>query len=47
MPPEVIRTLTFGTALVLLRSGPPLVTDLRLWTDHQQADELRMQRIGV
>ena len=29
MPPEVIRTLPFGTALVLLRSAPPLVTDLR------------------
>lgn len=32
MLPEVIRTLPFGTALVLLRSAPPLVTDLRPWT---------------
>src|SRR5215212_3670313 len=27
MPPEAIRTLPFGTALVLLRSAPPIVTD--------------------
>lgn len=47
MPPEVIRTLPFGTALVLLRSAPPLVTDLRPWTDRKEADELRMQRTGV
>jgi hypothetical protein len=32
MPPETIRTLPIGTALVLLRSAAPLVTDLRPWT---------------
>lgn len=32
MPPERIRTLPFGTALILLRSAPPIVTDLRRWT---------------
>ena len=32
MPPERIRTLPFGTGLVLLRSAPPIVTDLRRWT---------------
>ena len=32
MPPERIRTLPFGTGLVLLRSAPPIVTDLRPWT---------------
>jgi type IV secretion system protein VirD4 len=31
MPPERIRTLPFGTALVLLRSAPPIVADLRQW----------------
>ena len=36
MPPEVIRTLPFGTALVLLRSAPPLVTDLRPWTARKE-----------
>lgn len=33
MPPERIRTLPFGTGLVLLRSAPPIVTTLRRWTD--------------
>jgi type IV secretory pathway TraG/TraD family ATPase VirD4 len=33
LPPEKIRTLPFGTGLVLLRSAPPIVTDLRRWTD--------------
>lgn len=32
MPPEAIRTLPFGTGLVLLRSSPPLVTSLHPWT---------------
>src|SRR3954463_3498298 len=32
MPPERIRTLPFGTGLVILRSAPPIVTDLRRWT---------------
>ena len=47
MPPEVIRTLPFGTALVLLRSAPPLVTDLRPWTERRNADQLRDQRTEV
>lgn len=32
MPPERIRTLPFGTGLVLLRSAPPILTSLRSWT---------------
>jgi len=32
MPPERIRTLPFGTGLVLLRAAPPIVTNLRQWT---------------
>lgn len=32
LPPERIRTLPFGTGLILLRSTPPLVTTLRPWT---------------
>ena len=33
LPPERIRTLPFGTGLVLLRSAPPIVTSLRDWTN--------------
>ena len=47
MPPEVIRTLPFGTALVLLRSAPPLVTDLRPWTARREAQTLRADRASV
>ena len=47
MPPEVIRTLPFGTALVLLRSAPPLVTDLRPWTARQEVEQLRADRSAV
>ncbi|GAB7003933.1 hypothetical protein JCM18899A_14050 [Nocardioides sp. AN3] len=36
LPPDRIRTLPFGTGLVLLRSAPPIVTDLRPWTSRKQ-----------
>jgi type IV secretory pathway TraG/TraD family ATPase VirD4 len=47
MPPETIRTLPFGTALVLLRSAPPLVTDLRAWTNRPNASMLKAERVDV
>lgn len=47
MPPETIRTLPFGTALVLLRSAPPLVTDLRPWTLRSDAKAVRSHRLEV
>ena len=47
MPPEVIRTLPFGTALILLRSAPPLVTDLRPWTQRPDAPQLAADRATV
>jgi len=47
MPPEAIRTLPFGTALVLLRSAPPVVTELRPWTARRDAEELRVERTAI
>jgi len=47
MPPETIRTLPWGTALVMLRSAPPLVTDLRAWTARHDAARLRAERAQV
>lgn len=47
MPPEAIRTLPFGTALVLLRSAPPIVTNLRPWTDRRDADSLAADRSSI
>jgi type IV secretory pathway TraG/TraD family ATPase VirD4 len=47
MPPETIRTLPFGTALVLLRSAPPVVTDLRPWTARRDAGQIASDRAVV
>ena len=47
MPPGTIRTLPFGTALVLLRSAPPVVTRLRTWTTRPDARQLRVDRDRV
>lgn len=47
MPPDVIRTLPFGTGLVLLRSAPPIVTRLRAWTTRSDAATLRENRAGI
>ena len=47
MPPDAIRTLPFGTALVLLRSAPPIVTRMRAWMDRPDAKTLRADRAGI
>lgn len=47
MPPEAIRTLPFGTSPVLLRSAPPLVTDLHSWANRPNASKLRAERLAV
>src|SRR3546814_17513998 len=41
IPPETIRTLPFGTALLMLRRPPPLVPDIRPWTTRNDATPLR------
>lgn len=47
MPPDVLRTLPFGTAITLLRSVPPIITDLRAWTARGDAATLRADRAAV
>ncbi len=47
MPPDVIRTLPFGTGLILLRAAPPIVTRLRPWTSRPDAKSLRDQRTEI
>lgn len=47
MPPDVIRTMPYGTALLLLRSAPPIVTRMREWTARPDAAELRAERARV
>lgn len=47
MPPDAVRTLPFGTGLVLPRATPPIVTDLRPWTARDDATALRRGRSAV
>lgn len=47
LPPERIRTLPFGTGLVLLRSSPPIITDLRAWTSRKDATRLAADRRDI
>ncbi|SJN15495.1 Type IV secretory pathway VirD4 components-like [Microbacterium esteraromaticum] len=47
MPPDTIRTFPFGTALVLLRSAPPIVTRMRTWTGRPDAAQLKADRTGI
>ncbi|WP_411700498.1 type IV secretory system conjugative DNA transfer family protein [Conyzicola sp.] len=47
MPPDRIRTLPFGTGLILLRAAPPVIAKLRMWTERANADELRANRAEI
>ncbi|GAA1989966.1 TraM recognition domain-containing protein [Microbacterium pumilum] len=47
MPPDVIRTLPYGTALLMLRAAPPIVTQLREWTARPDGARLRADRARV
>ncbi len=44
LPPDRIRTLPFGTGMTLLRSAPPIITDLRPWLRRPDADQLKTDR---
>jgi hypothetical protein len=43
----VLRTLPFGTAVLLLRHTRPVVVDLLPWTQRRDADELATHRSDV
>ncbi|GAA4374922.1 TraM recognition domain-containing protein [Agromyces bauzanensis] len=47
MPPDAIRTLPFGTGLILLRSALPIVARLRMWTNRADAKQLRTDRSSI
>lgn len=40
LPPDRLRMLPFGTGITLLRSAPPIITDLRPWTARPDAGAL-------
>ncbi|MFH5228055.1 type IV secretory system conjugative DNA transfer family protein [Antrihabitans spumae] len=47
LPPDRIRTLPFGTGITLLRSAPPIVTDLRAWPARPDASQLGRDRAAI
>lgn len=47
MPASALRTLPFGTAVLLLRQTRPVVIDLHAWTDRRDADTLRADQKAV
>jgi type IV secretion system protein VirD4 len=47
MPPSVLRTLPFGTGILLLRQTRPLVLDLQGWPDRKDAGRLVQGRQAV
>lgn len=44
LPPDALRTMPFGLGTILLRAAPPIVTDLRPWTDRKDAGQLTADR---
>ena len=47
MPPSVLRTLPFGTGVLLLRHTRPVVIDLGAWTARREAAALRADQKRV
>lgn len=47
MPPDRIRTMPFGTGVVLLRSAPPIITDLHPWPKRSDAAVLKRERSEI
>lgn len=47
LPPDRIRTLPFGTGVILLRSTPPIITDLYPWPKRSNATQLTRDRASI
>lgn len=47
LPPDRLRTLPFGTGITMLRSAPPIVTNLRSWATRDDAKILRADRSEI
>ena len=47
LPPAKLRTLPFGTAVLLLRAAPPIALTLRPWTRRADAARLRADRAAT
>lgn len=47
LPPDRIRTLPFGTGVILLRSTAPIITDLNPWPKRGDAAQLTRDRASI
>jgi type IV secretory pathway TraG/TraD family ATPase VirD4 len=47
LEPSRLRTMPFGTAVLLLRSTPPVLLDLEPWTARGDAKKLRAERQSI
>ncbi|CEI47088.1 Putative membrane protein [Propionibacterium freudenreichii] len=47
LPPDRIRRLPFGTGIILLRSAPPIITDLHPWPKRSDAAQLTTDRAEI
>ncbi|MFM9597428.1 hypothetical protein ACKI1O_49835, partial [Streptomyces scabiei] len=47
LPPDRIRMLPFGTGVILLRSAPPIITDLHPWPKRSDGQQLKADRAAV
>ncbi|GAB2647018.1 type IV secretory system conjugative DNA transfer family protein [Kribbella swartbergensis] len=41
LPPDVIRTLPFGTGILLARTAPPILLKMTPWTERPDASDIR------
>ena len=47
LPPDVLRTLPFGTGVVMLRTARPIITNLRPWPKRADAKILHTDRAEI
>ncbi|WP_034723025.1 type IV secretory system conjugative DNA transfer family protein, partial [Intrasporangium chromatireducens] len=47
LDPSALRTLPFGTGILLLREAPPIALTLRPWTARKEAAALRRSRVEL
>lgn len=47
LPPDVLRTLPFGTGVVMLRTARPIITILRAWPDRRDSAQLQHDRSEI
>ncbi|SDU77216.1 type IV secretory system conjugative DNA transfer family protein [Jiangella alkaliphila] len=47
LPPDQLRTLPFGTGITILRTAPPIITDLRAWTARRDGQRLAADQAAV